>query len=147
MSKINFTKEHLVKLKELATKMLFAGSTVQGLVGTQMSVHDLIHNATINTLITFNSNMKKEIERISSLDEWSMNDYQQKKLEILKETQEFVNLLIGYKKNQSELEADKSKLRELRAKQAELKESTLTPEDKLKALDEEIAKLSENVEG
>lgn len=146
MSKINFTKEHLQKLKEAATKMLFANSVVDGLVGSKLTVHDLIHNTTINTLITINSNMKREIEKISNLDEWSMTEYQQRKLANLKEIQEFVNLLIGYKKNRAEIEADKSKLAELRAKQAELQESTLTPEDRLKALEKEISELSENLQ-
>lgn len=141
MSKINFTKEHLDKLKELAVKMLFSGNVVAGAMGTSLTIYDLFHNTTINTLITINGNLKREIEKISNLDEWSMNDYQQRKLEATKQIQELINLLIGYKKNQAEVEADKTKLKELKAKQAELKESTLTPEDRLKALEKEIAAL------
>ena len=67
-----------------------------------------------------------------------MTDYQQRKLEATKETQELVNLLIGFKKDSAQKEADKSKLSELKAKYKELKESTMTPEDRLKALEAEI---------
>ena len=58
---------------------------------------------------------------------------------------EFVNLVIGYKKYQIEIQSDKDKLRELKAKQQELKESTLTPVKRLAALEAEIASI-ESVE-
>lgn len=137
-TKINFTQEHLAKLKDLATKMLFNGTIIKGLVGSESNIYDLVHNTTINSLITLNSNLKKEIEKISNLDEWSMNSYQQSKLETTKETQELVNLLIGYKKDLAQKGEDKAKLSELKAKYKELKESTMTPEDRLKALEAEI---------
>lgn len=147
MAKINFTPEHLARLKELAIEMLFTGTTFRGSVGTSLTVYDLLHNTTENTLVTFNSNLKKEIERIESLDEWSMSDYQQKKLAATKESQEFMNLLIGYKKFQTQLNADKAKLAELRAQYKEIEKSTLTPQDQLAALKKQMKELgAEEVE-
>ena len=52
---------------------------------------------------------------------------------------DFVNLVIGYKKYQIEIQSDKDKLRELKSKQQELKESSLTPAERLAALEAEIA--------
>lgn len=139
MAKINFTKEHLASLRELATKMLFNNILIKGTMGTELNVFELIHNTTINTLITLLGNVKKAIENMNNLDEWSMTPYQQKKLKILEENKEFLNLLIGYKKYRNEVQSDKEKLAQLKVKRAELEEQALTPEAKLKALDEEIA--------
>lgn len=139
MSKINFTKEHLAKLKDLAIKFLFKGILIKGAVSTELSVWDIIHNTTLNTLSTIYGNLKREIEKIGNLDEWNLTDYQQKKLESLKEQAEFINLTIGYRKYRIEVQTDKDKLRELKAKQQELKESALTPIERLAALEAEIA--------
>lgn len=138
MSKINFTSEHKNQMMQLANKMLLKNICIKGLAGTEINVYDLFHNTSINSLISINSNLKKEIEKLSNLDEWSMNDYQQKKLNNTKEIQNFINLLIGYKKSIAELENDKNRLKELKAKYQELKESTLTPEARLQALEEDI---------
>lgn len=145
MAKINFTKEHLAKLKDLAIKFLFKGILIKGAINSELSVWDILHNTTLNTLSTIYGNLKREVEKISNLDEWNLTDYQQKKLEVLKEQMEFVNLVIGYKKYQIEIQSDKDKLRELKAKQQELKESTLTPVERLAALEAEIASI-ESVE-
>lgn len=141
MSKVNFTPEHLEQLEKLSVTMLFEGTLINGLVGTKLNVHELVHNTSVNSLITLNSNLKKEIEKISDLDEWSMNDYQQKKLETSKRNQEFVNLLIGYKKFQAERESDKAKLAELQMKYREIKKSTMTPAEQLKELERQITSL------
>lgn len=143
---INFTKEHLDLLKEKATKALFSGVVVKGKIGTNLNIFDLFHNTTINSLIDLHRSIKKEVDTVSNTDQWSMNDYQQKKLNSLKDSQELVNLLIGYKKHKSQINDAKEKLAELRAKQTELQESQMTPEDKLKAISAEIDATSALVE-
>ena len=146
MGKINFTKEHLAKLKELAINFLFKGIVIRGAINSELTVWDIIHNTTLNTLSTIYANLKREVEKISNLDEWNMTDYQQKKLLALKEQLEFVNLVIGYKKYQVEVQTDRDKLKELKAKYAELKESTLSPTERLAALETEINSIENNEE-
>lgn len=145
-TKINFTADHLKKLQELSVKFLFDGTGIKGLVGTTTYIYDLIHNTTVNSLVKINVNLRQEVARIESLDEWSMNDYQQRKLVETKEMQELVNLLIGYKKNQEQIDANKAKVTDLKAKYKELKASTMKPEDQMKALEAEIAALGDTVE-
>lgn len=145
-AKINFTDEHQKRLFDLATNMLFNGGIVKGLAGSTLTIFDLIHNTSVRTLSDINAGLRKEISRIETLDDWSMTDYQQKKLTTTKETQELVHLLIGYKKYLEQLDNDKSKLTELKAKRAELKKSTMTPEQQLAELDAEIASLGGDVE-
>ena len=49
MGKINFTKENMARLAELANKFLFGNLPIQGPVGTSLRVSDLLHNTTINS--------------------------------------------------------------------------------------------------
>ena len=140
--KTNFTKEHLEKFKSLAITFLLKGITVKGTTpASEYTVYDLIHVLSINNLTTIYSNLKSQIEKISGLDEWNLTDYQQKRQEDLKAQLDLVNLCIGYRKYRAEIASDKEKLAELKRKEKELKESTLSPEDKLKALQEEISSI------
>lgn len=138
-AKVNFTKEHLSKLKELVIKTVMANKTIQGTVGQVFTAQDLLFNCTINTLESLHSNLKKQVEKISDAsNEWTSSEYEQRKLSALKEQQELVNYCIGYRKFREQQNSERTKLNELKRKQEELKESTMTPEDKLKAIQAEI---------
>ena len=141
MTKINFTKEHQERLGVLASDALTKGEKFKGNLGSEMTIYDLIHNCNVNTLSRYHSNIKKEVADIELLDEWSLTEYQQKKAANLKKTQELINLLIGYKRNQAEIEANREKLSKLKSTYSELKESTKTPEDKLKEVEAQILAL------
>jgi hypothetical protein len=143
--KISFTKEHDTKLKELYLELSFSGESLEGKFGANVSSPwDLLHNTALNTLRASNSELKKQIQAQENADEWSLTEYQQTKLARLKKWQEFVNLLIGYKISLAEKDAKSAKLNELVRTRKELEQSTMSPQDQLKALDEEIAKLQSN---
>lgn len=141
MSKINFTKEHNARLGELAAEALFKGTKFKGNLGTESTIHDLIHNTQINTLTRYHANIKKEVAEIEAMDEWSLSDYQQTKAKNLKKNQELIFLLIGYKRYQEEIAANKAKLAELKSTYAQLKEDTKTPEDRMKEIEAQMAAL------
>jgi predicted nucleic acid-binding Zn-ribbon protein len=145
--KVNFTREHLAELTNLATDMLFNNETISGLMGTKINVHDLFHNTSLQTLTTLHANLKKAAINIENLDEWSLDPYQQRKLNKTKSQQRFVNLLIGYKKYSEEIDANKAKLQELKAKAKELQASTMTPQQQLDAINAEIAAAEKVVGG
>ena len=133
MGKINFTQEHKTRLINLCIGMLFSGDVIKGPLGMETNIYDLIHNTTVNSLVTINSNLKKEIERLSNLDECSLNAYQQRKLSETKEAQELVNLLIGFKKLAEQVKSDKARIAELTAKKEEIEKSSMTPAEQLAA--------------
>lgn len=139
MAKINFTAEHQARLQQLAGEALFAGTTFKGSLGSEMSIFDLIHNTNVQTLTRYHGNIRKEISEIENLDEWSLSEYQQKKASRLKKNAELINLLIGYQRKQAEVAAEKQAYAELKKKYNELKEQTTTPEDRLKAVEAELA--------
>jgi hypothetical protein len=141
MGKVNFTTENKSRLEELATKFLFGNLPIQGPIGTSMRVEDLLHNTSVNSLVTMNSHLKKQIASMSDLDEWSCTDADTWKLERLKETQELVSLVIGYKKWLAEQEEIADKKAVLAARIDALKESQKTPAERIAELEKQLADL------
>lgn len=141
MGKVNFTTENKSRLEELATKFLFGNLPIQGPIGTSMRVEDLLHNTSVNSLVTMNSHLKKQIASMSDLDEWSCTDADTWKLERLKETQELVSLVIGYKKWLAEQEEISEKKAALAAQIDSLKESQKTPAERIAELESQLANL------
>ena len=85
MTKVNFTKEHLAKLKELAFAMLAQNSVIQTKFGQALTIVDLMHTQTINTLNGIRVAIGKSIEALENKDEWIATDVQQETLSLLKD--------------------------------------------------------------
>ena len=143
MTKINFTAAHRSRLNELATEMLFDGTVINGTMGQNYTVYDLIHTTTLNTLRSLHQSLLKAIEKAEAQDEWVATDTDQQHLKVLKTKKEFVNLLIGFKRYQNEQENNAIKKRQLEAELATLLDSQKTPEDRIKELQEAIRDLGE----
>lgn len=139
--KINFTQEHMHKLSELALKMLFINGEIRNKIGTPLSIVELLHTTSINQLNEIKALLAKKIETQESKDEWV--DPDNAKLEQLKEAKELVNLIVGYKRLQLERSENARKKEELTKKLAELKESTKTPEDRIKEMEAQLKELEE----
>ena len=146
MTKINFTKQHQARMEELAILLLLAGTVIKGVMGTKINVFQLLHETTISSLQTILSNLRREIDKIKTLDRWSLTNYQEQKMVDLEVQYEFVDLLIGYKKRQAEIENDRVKIRDLKNEYAQLVKSTMTPEAQLAALKKSIEALGDSVE-
>lgn len=137
--KINFTKEHMQRLLDLADAALFDRSTVTTKLGQVLNIYELLHTTSINQLNEIKLSLAKKIEKQESTDEWV--DPDNAKLQALKETKELVNLIIGWKRYNLELAENARKKEELTEKLAELKESTKTPEDRIKELEAQLKEL------
>ena len=139
--KINFTKEHMQKLSELACLMLFENREIRNKIGTPLSIVELLHTTSINQLNEIKAMLAKKIEQQESRDEWI--DPDNEKLTQLKEDKELVNLIVGWKRLQLEKIENARKKEELTKKLSELKESTKTPEDRIKEMEAQLAELEE----
>lgn len=139
--KINFTKEHMQRLLDLADAALFDRSTVTTKLGQVLNIYELLHTTSINQLNEIKLSLAKRIEKQESADEWI--DPDNAKLQALKETKELVNLIIGWKRYNLELSENLRKKEELTEKLNELKESTKTPEDRIKELEAQLKELEE----
>ena len=138
--KINFTKEHYDKLKELAVESLFSREIFRTKMGQILNVYELIHTVSINSLNDIKNSLAAKIQKLESKDEWVEVDTTE--LNELKTQKELVNLIIGYKRFNLERNEIDAKKRELSAKLAELKESQKTPEDRIKEMEAELASLN-----
>lgn len=138
MGKINFTKEHMARMKELATDMLLNNGTIKTTLG-YANVHDILHLTTIESLKTILRGLKKTIENMEDADEWATTNYERQRLDKLKQDKEFINLVVGYKRylyEQDEIAKNRQKL-ELEIKA--LEDAEKTPADKIKELKEKLA--------
>ena len=138
---INFTQEHMKKLSELALKMLFTNGEIRNRLGTPLSIVELLHTTSINQLNEIKAILAKKIEQQEGRDEWI--DPDNEKLTKLKEDKELVNLIVGWKRLNLERAENARKKEELTKKLAELKESTKTPEDRIKELEAQLKELEE----
>lgn len=140
MGNINFNKTHYDMMCEMLLEMLLNNETIQHKMLT-LDVVALVHTTTINTLISIRMDLKKTIALLENEDEWTSSEATQKKLSILKDKKELVNLVIGYKRWQEEQESIKYARKLLMEELEDLKESQKTPEDKIKELEDKLANL------
>lgn len=145
MAKINFTKEHLEKMKELAIDMLLNNMSITTTMGTVLNISELMHTTTRGTLNKIRLTLTKKIRDAEDKDEW-VDFSDSKYLDTIRKQKDLVNLIIGWKKYNREKEANEARRKELEKKLDELKESQKTPEDKIKELEEEIKSLDNEVE-
>lgn len=141
MAKVNFTKEHYAKMKELAIAMLVSNHTISTKLGQPLNIVELMHTQTVNTLNSIRLSLGKQIEDLEKQDEWLASDYQQEKLEAFKKKKELVNLIIGWKRHNMEVAEAKAKKAELTKQLDELKDSQKTPEDRIKELEAQLKDL------
>ena len=142
-TKINFTKEHQVKLWNMACNALFNKTIFTASMGGTMNIFDLLHTTTVNTLVNMKQSLDKQIAAKESADEWSMTDLEQTKLKELKDKSQLINLIIGYKKYQTYLADVEAERQKLNKELEDLKESQKTPEDKIKELEDKLKALDE----
>lgn len=139
--KINFTKQHMERLMDLASKALFDRTTVATKLGQLLNIYELLHTTSINQLNEIKASLTKKIEKVEASDEWIAPDND--KLQSMKDTKELVNLIIGWKRYNTELDENARKKEELSKKLTELKESTKTPEDRIKEIQAQLKELEE----
>lgn len=146
MGKINFTKEHFERMKELAVDMLLNNESVTTKMGQILNISELLHTTTVGTLNNIKSGLVKKIEDAENKDEWVSDALDSKYLKLLRKQKELVNLIIGWKRFNMEKETIKSERKALEEELNKLKESQKTPEDKIKELEEKIKGLEDETE-
>lgn len=135
--KINFTKEHFSKLVNLVAQAAMNNVTIPTKMGQQLNIVDLLHTTSINTLNNIKAALTQKIRNIEDRDEWIETDSEA--LDEIKAQKELVNLIVGWKRWKMEIDENRREKAELTKKLAELKESTKSPEDKIKEMEAKIA--------
>ena len=141
MTKINFTQQHYAQLRALATEALFTNATFKNILGTPIGIVELLHQTTINSLVTMKANIEKIIRQKEDSDEWNVTSEEQTGLEILKNKKELINLIIGFKKYTQQVDENLRIRQELNDTLKALKESQKTPDDKIREIEEQLKSL------
>ena len=136
---MKFTKENETRLKELANNMLFKNETIMPVIGSPLSIQDLLFCTTIGTLQQLKQRFQKEIAKIEEGDEWV--EVNTDKLAQFEEKKELLHLIIGWKHFNSEKAQKERECAALEAEIASIKEAQETPEDKMKKLQEKLDSL------
>lgn len=142
MTKINFTKDHFNKMCSYLIDMLINNTIIYSRMGTPLNVVELLHATTISSLNGIRLNLTKQIDSFENQDEWIADGTDQSKLEELKSQKEAINLIIGFKRYQLEVEENAKIRKELQAKLVELKDAQKTPDDKIKEIEAQLQDLS-----
>ena len=135
--KINFTKQHYQDLVNLVAQAAMNHVIINTKMGQPLDIVALLHTTSINTLNDIKASLVKKIRGIEDRDEWV--DADTVVLDTLKGQKELVNLIVGWKRWKMEIEENRKKKENLTKKLAELKESTKTPEDRIKEMEAELA--------
>jgi predicted nuclease with TOPRIM domain len=135
--KINFTKQHYQDLVNLVAQAAMNHVVINTKMGQPLDIVALLHTTSINTLNDIKASLVKKIRGIEDRDEWV--DADTVVLDTLKGQKELVNLIVGWKRWKMEIDENRKKKENLTRKLAELKESTKTPEDRIKEMEAELA--------
>jgi len=135
--KINFTKQHYQDLVNLVAQAAMNHVVINTKMGQPLDIVALLHTTSINTLNDIKASLVKKIRGIEDRDEWI--DADTVVLDTLKGQKELVNLIVGWKRWKMEIDENRKKKENLTKKLAELKESTKTPEDRIKEMEAELA--------
>lgn len=135
--KINFTKEHFSKLVNLVAQAAMNNVVINTKMGQALNIVELLHTTSITTLNNIKASLTQKIRNIEDRDEWIEADSEA--LDGIKAQKELVNLIVGWKRWKMEMDENRHKKEELTKKLTELKESTKSPEDKIKEMEAELA--------
>lgn len=140
--KINFTKQHYQDLVNLVAQAAMNHVVINTKMGQPLDIVALLHTTSINTLNDIKASLVKKIRSIEDRDEWV--DADTVVLDTLKGQKELVNLIVGWKRWKMEIDENRKKKENLTRKLAELKESTKTPEDRIKEMEAELAAMADD---
>lgn len=137
--KINFTKQNYQDLVNLVAQAAMNHLVINTKMGQPLDIVALLHTTSVGTLNEIKTSLVKKIRNIEDQDEWVEPD--PIKLESLKSQKELVNLIVGWKRWKMEIEDNRRKREAIKKKYDDLCESTMTPEERKKRYEEELAAL------
>ena len=141
MNKINFTEKNSERLANLAVGLLFSGEIFKGLLGTEHTVYDLVHNTSINSFKKLEEKLRKELADAGTEDIWDIDPNKKDALIKLEAQVEFVTVLRGYKIYQSQQHSIEMKKALLEREIQKVEEISKTPEQKIAELKAQLAML------
>lgn len=139
-TRINFTIEDQVKLRALLADFVLEGVTFKGQIGTPLSVHDLVHNTSLNTLKRLFSTLSNLVKnKKEATVRWESKESPEDAL--IGKQIEFIELLIGYKLAQAQNETIEAQKIRIQAQIDKIDQESKTPEELKADLQKELEDL------
>lgn len=139
-NKVNFTKEHQEKLDRFVLKMWKENIVIFNTMNVPMNICEL-KELTPNSLNNLKLIYDKKIQALESKDEWV--DPENDKIDLYRFIREGLNLLVGFKRKNIELNEIAREREKLIAERNKLLESKKTPDDLIKDIDDKLKELEE----
>lgn len=142
MATINFTKEHLSKLKDNVATLVLDGTIINGPMGQTYDAFSLVNTLSIKSLQALSGYLSTVKAKLSVSDEWVENPNQEEinKIDFLLET---VSLVIGFKRKEQERKDNARELARVEKQIEELEAAQKSPQQLLEELKAKAASLSE----
>ena len=142
MATINFTKEHLTKLKENIATMVLDRIIVNGPMGQSYDACSLVNEMTITSLQSLSAQLVAKKAKLSISDEWveNPNATEIAKIDFILET---ISLIIGFKRKEQERKDNARERARLEKQISDLEEAQKTPQELLAELKAKAAALGE----
>ena len=142
MVTINFTKEHLAKLKDNLATMVLEGTIVNGPMGQSYDAFALVNAMSIKSLQSLSGQLGTKKANLSISDEWveNPNAAEIAKIDFIMET---VSLIIGFKRKEQERRDNARERARLEKQISDLEEAQKTPQELLAELKAKAAALGD----
>ena len=139
---INFTNEHLSKLKDNVATLVLDGTIINGPMGQTYDAFSLVNTLSIKSLQALSGYLSTVKAKLSVSDEWVENPNQEEinKIDFLLET---VSLVIGFKRKEQERKDNARELARVEKQIEELEAAQKSPQQLLEELKAKAASLSE----
>lgn len=139
--KINFTTEHLNKLKANIAELVLNGTVITGPMGQTYDIFNLANTLSISSLRSLSAFLSKKKASLSVDDEWLANPHQAE-VEELSFLIETISLIIGYKLKEQEISENERERERLEKQLNELKQSQKSPAELIAELEAKITALN-----
>lgn len=140
MAKINFTDEHMLRLRTLIADAVLYNSVVSGPMGQSYTVIDLMHCLSISSLRSLSASLSKKRAALSVEDEWVENPNAEK-IVLLDKQLDLINLIIGYHLKNQEIEANRIEKERIQTQIDELIQAQKSPKELVADLQAKLAEL------
>ena len=140
MAKINFTDEHMLRLRTLIADAVLNNSVISGPMGQNYNVIELVHCLTPESLITVNDVLKRKRDRLAIDDDWIANPNQEEIVK-LDDKIELVKLIRGYKIKLADEKSNRIEKERIQTQIDELIQAQKSPKELIADLQAKLAEL------
>lgn len=139
---IQFTTDDQSQLDRLILILFKDGTLIKGSYGANTyTIYDLYHNTSDDTITNLLNDMKAKIKALDDIDEELQTERNIRTSRFYNDLREYLRLILRQRRYNELLRNNKTEADKIKRKMDSIKESTMTPEEKYKALEAQYNEL------